>query len=115
MQQNSISKRLQSVGKCKLIVIAGSFIQDWNSRLDLLLVADAVNTVRLERVVKDIEAELGKELRYAVFSTTDFTYRMNIYDRLIRDVLDYPHQTVMNKLGEWYGGSESFSKATKQL
>lgn len=113
-QQNNISKKLQTVAKCKLIVIAGSFIQDWNSRLDLLLVADNVNTARLEHAIKDIEAELGKELRYAVFSTTDFTYRMNIYDKLIRDVLDYPHQTVMNKLGDWYGGGESFSNTARR-
>jgi DNA-binding Lrp family transcriptional regulator len=113
MRENAISKRLQSVAKCKLILIAGVFIQDWNSRLDLLLVADGVQNARLETAIKEIEAELGKELRYAVFSTVDFTYRMNIYDKLIRDVLDYPHQTVLNKLGEWYSGGDSFSNAKK--
>ncbi|OGG55125.1 hypothetical protein A3D62_01370 [Candidatus Kaiserbacteria bacterium RIFCSPHIGHO2_02_FULL_49_11] len=105
VQQNDIVKKLGGVGKCKLIILAGAFIQDWNSRLDLLIVGDGIDRGRLETAVKHIEAELGKELRYAVFDTRDFAYRLNIYDKLIRDVFDYPHQTVLNRLGEWYDSS----------
>ena len=34
-------------------------------------------------------AELGRELRYASFTTEDFKYRVGVYDRLIRDVFDF--------------------------
>jgi len=34
----------------------------------------------------------------AFFETEDFVYRLNIYDRLVRDILDYDHIVVVNKL-----------------
>ena len=53
---------------------------------------------KLKAVIRDLEAMMGIELRYAAFSTNDFMYRMSIYDRLLRDVLDYPHQIIVDKL-----------------
>ena len=107
-QQNEIAKLLERVGRLKLIVIAGVFLQDFDSRVDLLIVGDNIKKAVLENAIKNIEAELGKELRYAVFSTSDFEYRLNVYDKLIRDVLDYPHQKVVNRL-HWSKTQESRS------
>jgi hypothetical protein len=53
---------------------------------------------RLKSAIRDLEAHIGHELRYAAFSTADFTYRLGVYDRLIRDILDYPHQIIVDKL-----------------
>lgn len=111
MEENQIIKKLNRAGRCKLVVVAGSFIQDWDGAIDLLIVGDGINDTRLERAVRDIEVEIGKELRYALFTTRDFQYRMNIYDRLLRDIFDYPHQTLLNRLGSQYEGT-LFSKNT---
>lgn len=108
MRDNEIVKKLAAAGNCKLIIIAGAFIQDWNGQVDLLVVGDNINESRLENAVRDIEAEIGKELRFAFFQTQDFRYRMNIYDKLLRDVFDYPHQTILNRLGSQYDG-DAFS------
>jgi hypothetical protein len=45
-----------------------------------------------------MEAEIGKELVFASFETADFHYRLGMYDKLIRDILDYPHQKLLDKL-----------------
>ena len=50
---------------------------------------------RIEEGIKKIEAELGIELVYAMFETKEFIYRLNMYDKLIRDILDYPHEVVL--------------------
>ena len=50
-------------------------------------------------MIKNLEAEIGKELRYVYFSTEDFKYRLSMCDKLMRDILDYPHKKVLNKLG----------------
>ncbi|MCR4311355.1 MAG: hypothetical protein NUV54_02190, partial [Candidatus Taylorbacteria bacterium] len=76
----------------------GVFIQDTDSRIDLLIVGDLLRTPALETVIRNIEAEIGKELRYAVFETADFEYRFGMYDKLVRDILDYPHRKVLNRL-----------------
>ncbi|MAF59599.1 MAG: hypothetical protein QF858_01835 [Candidatus Pacebacteria bacterium] len=101
LQQNEIVKKLSGSGSLKLVIISGVFIQDWDSRIDILIVGDNIKTTKLEAAIKGIEADIGRELRYAIFPTKEFKYRLNVYDKLIRDVLDYPHQTVVDRLGEW--------------
>jgi len=88
---------LKNAGQIKLIAIAGLFIQDPDSRLDLLVVGDKINSRSLENTLRNMEAEIGRELNYAFFETDDFEYRLSMYDKLIRDVLDYPHEMVVNK------------------
>jgi hypothetical protein len=31
--------------------------------------------------------------------TEDFRYRLNAHDRFVRDLFDYPHERLINKLG----------------
>jgi hypothetical protein len=99
VKHKDIPKRLSVSGAIKLIVIAGMFIQNQDSRLDILVVGNNIRKNQLETAIKGIESELGKELRYAVFDTQEFKYRRGIYDRLIRDVFDYPHEIVLDKIG----------------
>lgn len=94
-----IVKKISQSGNIKLILIAGVFLHDRDSRIDILVVGDHLKNARLLSAISSIEAELGKELRYAVFETADFQYRLGIYDKLIRDVLDYRHEKILNKLG----------------
>lgn len=98
INKERLIKMLASVGKMKLIILSGIFIQSEDSRTDLLLVGDSIKKSVLERVLKNIEAQIGKELIYAVFSTKEFLYRFGMYDRFIRDILDYPHEKILNKL-----------------
>ena len=65
----------------------------------LLVVGDGIKHGKLENVIHTLEAEIGRELRYTVFDTPDFHYRLSIYDKLVRDILDYPHIKVVDKLG----------------
>ena len=96
---DSLAKRFTNVGKIKLFIAAGAFIQNWDSRVDLLLVGDDLNMVKIETVIKRIESEIGKEIAYSAFETPDFEYRLGIHDRLVRDILDYPHVTLLDRLG----------------
>lgn len=98
VKNKDIPKRLNVAGAIKLIIISGIFIQNWDSRLDILIVGNNIKKPQLETAIKSIESELGKELRYAVFNTQEFKYRMSIYDRLIRDVFDYPHEIILDKI-----------------
>jgi predicted nucleotidyltransferase len=92
-------QRITKLGKIKLIVVTGVFTQTPESRIDLLVVGDGIKTGKLEGTIKTIEAEVGRELRYASLTVADFKYRLGIYDRLVRDVMDYPHEKVLNRLG----------------
>lgn len=99
VRHRDILRKLQGSGKIKLVVIAGVFIHDPESRVDLLVVGDSLKRKQIENVVGAIESEIGKEIRYAAFDTPDFHYRVSMCDKLIRDILDYPHETIIDKIG----------------
>jgi hypothetical protein len=99
LKNGEMMKRLNRVGRLKLIIVAGIFTQDPDSRVDLLIVGDGIRKRALEEAIKFIESEVGKELRYASFETSDFLYRLSVYDKLIKDILDYPHHRVLDKVG----------------
>lgn len=95
-----LSRQMEKAGRIKLIIVAGAFIQEWDkSRVDILVVGDKLKGVVLERTIKNLEAEIGRELSFAAFETRDFLYRLGVCDRLIRDILEYPHKKVVDKLG----------------
>lgn len=93
-----ITERLSNAGNVKLILVSGLFLQEWETRLDILIVGDKLNKAAIAAAIRGMEAEIGKELTYATFSTKEFNYRMNVYDKLVRDVLDYPHEVVIDKI-----------------
>lgn len=94
----SLARCFSSAGRIKFLVAAGVFIQNWDSRVDLLIVGDELNVPKIEHIIKNIEANIGKEIAYSAFETADFEYRIGIHDRLVRDILDYPHVTLIDKI-----------------
>ncbi len=98
LKSDQILKRFAKAGKLKLVIVSGVFTEDKDSRLDILVVGNNINRTIFNNVIKEIEAEIGKELVYAYFEMPDFQYRLSMYDKLIRDVLDYPHRVLLDKL-----------------
>lgn len=96
--KEDVAARFKNCGQLKLILVAGIFLDEPDSRVDILLVGDKMKKPLIEGSLRRLEAELGKELTYGVMETPDFEYRFGIYDKFIRDILDYPHLVVLNKL-----------------
>jgi len=95
LSNETILRHFKSAGKTKLLLVSGVFIKDKDSRVDLLIVGDKMKRGRIEEGVRKLEAEIGAELTYAVFETKEFIYRVNMYDKLVRDILDFPHQVLL--------------------
>lgn len=91
-------KQLRSLGKINLVVLSGVFIDADNSRVDLLLVGDGLKKQKLSNFLRDLEAEVGREIDYVVMTTEEFKYRHNMFDRFIRDVLEKPHEKLINRI-----------------
>lgn len=98
-KRDTIVQRFSRVGKVKLLVISGIFIQAEDSRVDLLLVGDSLKKNMVNHALKILESEIGKDLRYTVLGTKDFVYRLGVYDKFVRDVFDYPHEKLVDKIG----------------
>lgn len=91
-----LKTRFKKAGKIELVIAAGFFIQNNDARVDLLVVGKNLKKKVLEQEISLIESEIGKELQYGFFETEDFLYRAHMYDKLIRDVIDFPHIKVVD-------------------
>ncbi|MCD8494566.1 MAG: hypothetical protein LRY41_01965 [Candidatus Pacebacteria bacterium] len=94
-----LPERLKGMGSIKLLAVSGLFKSDHDRKLDLLIVGEKLHKTKLEKMVRILESEIGKEIRYALFDTEEFKYRYEMYDHLIHEVFDYAHDMIVNKLG----------------
>ena len=99
VRPQNIIKALKRAGVLRLVALSGLFTGVLETQIDLLVVGDHLEERVLAGAVRSLEAELGREIRYASFATADFRYRLGIYDRLLRDVFDYPHRLLIDKIG----------------
>lgn len=98
MRKDEVANKFKRAGKVKLLIVSGVFTQDKDSRVDLLVVGDNIKKSAIENALHAVEAEVGKEISYAYFDTQEFLYRVDICDKFVRDVLDYSHKRLVDKL-----------------
>lgn len=90
---------LRRAGTLRVVALSGIFTSAIETKVDLLVVGDKLDEKPLGNAIHTLEAEMGRELRYAYFTTEEFKYRVGVYDRLVRDVFDYPHRTILDRIG----------------
>ncbi len=100
IKEKEIIKRFKKTGTIKLMILSGLFTKDEDRKLDILIVGDRNDRTMLNREIKKLESEIGRELMYAVFDTKEFEYRISMYDKLIRDVMENDHKLLINKIIE---------------
>jgi len=94
--QEDLPQRFKQAGKIKLMLVSGVFIGNSKSRADVLIVGDKLKKNILQQVIKGLEAEIGKELDYVVLDTEEFKYRLDMYDKLVCDIIDLPHEKLID-------------------
>lgn len=100
--KEQILKKIRGLGKVKLAVLSGIFVQaePANRRVDILLVGDALSERKLNNFMKALEAEAGTAIAYSVLGTEEFTYRHKMFDKFVHDILEKPHEKIINKIGD---------------
>lgn len=99
IEQANVLDYLRGSGKLELVILSGTFMGDPSRPADLLIAGESLSEKKIERAVRGLEPDMGRELRYATFTTPEFRYRLTVQDRLIREVLDFPHRVLLNKAG----------------
>lgn len=93
-----LQKHFAGFSYIKLLILSGLFMKNDNVKADLILVGEKVDMKRLIQTIKLIESEIGKEIRYSVFSPEEFVYRISMYDKYILDILSAPHERIIEKM-----------------
>jgi len=94
----NLQSHLKGVGKIQVLVAAGVFMNEFDRRIDVLIAVEKLNALKIESSIRSLEAELGVEIKYAAFATADLLYRLGMHDKLTRDVFDYPHELLIDKV-----------------
>ena len=95
--QSELSSQLSRIGQVKLALIAGSLINNPKARVDLLLVGNKIKEKRLQSIISDLEANIGKEINYTVMNTGEFLERKGMGDVFIRDIFEWPNKILINR------------------
>jgi len=94
----TLLKHLRKVGVLDFVVISGVFMKDFEHRLDVLIAMKKPSVPKIETAIKAFESEVGIGLRFAVITSDDLAFRLDMNDKLIRDILDYKHEVLVDKL-----------------
>lgn len=84
-----VIKNRSRLGDLQFVMFSGKFIRKARPRqdeVDLLVIGDVV-LPELQTLVKEEEAQLGREMNYAVFSLDEFNFRKTRRDPFIMDIL----------------------------
>ncbi|MFA6437166.1 MAG: hypothetical protein WC242_03310 [Candidatus Paceibacterota bacterium] len=91
-------EELQKIGKIKLALITGVFLNVDSTKIDLLIISDDIQRLKLVKVIKLIESEMGHEIRYAVMNQREYEYRLDMFDNFVRGLTLIPHEKLIDKM-----------------
>lgn len=85
--EQSIARRLHTLGAISYLALTGRFVGDTENQTDMLVVG-TINRKRLKEIVRGFESELGREVNFTVMSPKEFRYRMDVTDRFLYSILE---------------------------
>lgn len=100
LDKRELAARFKIIGRIKLFVVAGVFIGDEKSRVDILIVGEVIKRPKAEKVFETLSAELGRDVIYSIMDVEEYEYRYKMYDKFVRDIREMPHELVIDKLKE---------------
>ncbi len=106
--QDNLSDRFARVGNLRLVLLTGDLLREPAVPVEVLVVGD-VNRKKLEQLMTELEAEEGRELRYAVLGTDEFDYRLDLNDRFLGTILGARSTMIIGELPQ-----ESSAISTKK-
>ncbi len=93
--EHPLAKDFRTIGKIDLVVFTGQFTRDELSGIDVLIVGN-VNQAKADRFMSELEKTEGKELRYVILQPSNYSYRLQINDRFLTNLLNSKKQIIIN-------------------
>ena len=85
------------LGDIRAAFLSGLFTGRPELPVDILLVGK-INLMKLAEFMKNVEQLMGQEINYSIMSESEFKTRRDTFDKFIKDIFDYPHLVVLDKL-----------------
>lgn len=94
---DTITKEIEKMGDVKMLALAGLFIEQATTTVDMLLVGD-INKERFTEYINN-ELRTQRPVKFTIMSEEDYKYRLNCNDKFIQDIINSPQSQIpINKL-----------------
>lgn len=98
LYEKDFTDKLKKIGNIKLMLLTGFFVNAPEAPVDLFMVGSFAKE-RLAKLVKDLEADLVKEVNYSVMTEEEFDYRREIADVFLYNILDGEKVVIIDERG----------------
>lgn len=98
LYEKDFVRKLNAIGKIKLLILTGIFVNNSSAPIDILIVGK-VNKIKLIKLIRELENELGKEINFTIFDSQEFKYRRDITDIFLYGILDGRKLVVIDEVG----------------
>jgi len=87
---------LIKTGNVRMALYTGQFTRDDSIEVDLVIVGD-LNHSAVDNLVADLEKSEKKSIRYSIFDSTEFSYRRQVNDRFVSNLLTSKKVILIDK------------------
>lgn len=94
---SSIASAFKGVSGITLLVVAGILAGEERGLIDILIVTKKPSDPRIATSVRAVERMSALPLRYAVLERGEYAERLEARDRMLRDVLEFKHRTIIGR------------------
>jgi hypothetical protein len=97
--EDELFKAILKIGEVKSAFLSGAFTGQPQLPVDMLIVGK-VSMNKLETFLKQCKLMLGIDINYSIMTPEEYKLRVDTFDRFIKDIFDYPHLVVVDKLSK---------------
>lgn len=90
--------RLMKLGRIKLLVLTGIFVNLPDSPIDILVVGK-INKAKLVALLAQLEQELGREVNFTFMEPGEFTFRLGMTDVFLYNILEGKRLILIDEFG----------------
>lgn len=96
--EQNLAKKILKIdnGKIAYLVFTGYFTSS-NTKTDILIVGD-VNRKELQKLIKNHQDKINKEINYTIIDLDEFKYRRNVADRFLLEIEESPKIVYKDEL-----------------
>ena len=97
---NKMLQNIKRSGRVIYMALTGIFTENKKVDVDLLVVGDNLKKRKIIKIISDIEADIGREVRYSIMSSKEMFYRMEMFDKFVGNILKNSHVVLVDKIRE---------------
>lgn len=95
--EEDLIQKLKKAGSIQYLVLTGIFVGEDDAKTDMLIIG-RVNRQKLTPLIKPMQENFDREIRYTVMSRQEYDYRRDVTDRFLFDILEGKKVTLIDTL-----------------